>query len=340
MQLRKEAPERGFTLVELLVVIAIIGILVALLLPAIQAAREAARRSQCLNNCRQLGLAIHGYHDSKKELPPSRMWDGGFTWAGAILPYMEGNTIAALADFTKDFNAQPAAVRETPVETLLCPSRDRVQPLNYTKAQPIPGLFDKLNNQIFGANNTLGIRGDYACISSTFRSGGGDFDHAFDGAIILPKVYDLPAPLTGKRFKSRTSFRQITDGLSKTFLVGENSFWLSARVSIYDGLDNPGAILGRGSLDRVKAAFPSSGRGVNFTSREGGVISQDPLQTWGADGCDAPQCWAWFGGDHPTVLNVTICDGSSRSISKVADLAILENFVTRASDEQTNLEDL
>ena len=91
----------GFTLVELLVVIAIIGILVALLLPAVQAAREAARRSQCLNNCRQLGLAFHMYHDSTNELPPSRMKERFFTWAGVILPYMEEAAIHDSADFTR-----------------------------------------------------------------------------------------------------------------------------------------------------------------------------------------------------------------------------------------------
>ncbi len=80
---------RGFTLVELLVVIAIIGVLIALLLPAVQAAREAARRTQCANNLKQQGLAVHGFIDVRKELPPSRIADHHATWLWLILPYME-----------------------------------------------------------------------------------------------------------------------------------------------------------------------------------------------------------------------------------------------------------
>src|SRR3954468_8997214 len=93
----------GFTLVELLVVIAIIGILVALLLPAIQAAREAARRTQCLNHLKQVGLAMHLYNDARKSLPPSRMpcWHG--TWASAIWPYLEEGTIAQQWDPTMGY---------------------------------------------------------------------------------------------------------------------------------------------------------------------------------------------------------------------------------------------
>ena len=88
---------RGFTLVELLVVIAIIGILVALLLPAVQAAREAARRTQCTNNLKQLGLAVHNYENTNKELPPGGLTPTGgsygHSWWVRILPYIEQGNV-------------------------------------------------------------------------------------------------------------------------------------------------------------------------------------------------------------------------------------------------------
>src|SRR5215208_6344831 len=87
---------RGFTLVELLVVIAIIGILVALLLPAVQAAREAARRTQCTNNLKQLGIAMLNYESAKHELPPGLNECCWGTWQVAILPYLEETAMSAL----------------------------------------------------------------------------------------------------------------------------------------------------------------------------------------------------------------------------------------------------
>src|SRR5262245_33406288 len=104
----------GFTLVELLVVIAIIGVLVALLLPAVQAARESARRMQCSNHLRQLGLACHNFVDAKNIIPPSRTASGGFPalgipanayngWAGWLLPYLEQGNVSSIYDHTKHY---------------------------------------------------------------------------------------------------------------------------------------------------------------------------------------------------------------------------------------------
>src|SRR5262245_35081038 len=122
-------PRRGFTLVELLVVIAIIGTLVALLLPAVQAAREAARASQCKNQLKQIGLASHQYHDISGRLPPgwiANQPEGvpGWGWASALLPYLEQRNLdenlinrrLAIAD------AANQAARETVVPVFLCPS--------------------------------------------------------------------------------------------------------------------------------------------------------------------------------------------------------------------------
>src|SRR5688500_11681391 len=100
------ATKRGFTLVELLVVIAIIGVLVALLLPAVQAAREAARRTQCSNNLKQMSLASLNVEDTYKGLPPHRTADNWPTWAAMILPYVEQSNTLALWDLKKRYHQQ------------------------------------------------------------------------------------------------------------------------------------------------------------------------------------------------------------------------------------------
>src|SRR5262245_4946376 len=119
---------RGFTLIELLVVIAIIGVLIALLLPAVQKVREAANRTTCGNNLRQLGVAMHNYHDANGGFPPGRGHlpvtnTFAHSWTPYILPYIEQDNLYRLYDFTKVFS-DPANLpaTQTPLKILICPS--------------------------------------------------------------------------------------------------------------------------------------------------------------------------------------------------------------------------
>ncbi|RMF42271.1 MAG: DUF1559 domain-containing protein [Planctomycetota bacterium] len=144
---------RGFTLVELLVVIAIIGILVGLLLPAVQAAREAARRMSCSNNLKQLGLALHNYHDTYRKFPPSAFYPRGFTGDGwsvqsRLLPQLEQGNLAGLIDWRFTYAQQPA-VAATRIPVYLCPS----EPNDRSRPDPKPGLPEFAHYPLnYGAN--------------------------------------------------------------------------------------------------------------------------------------------------------------------------------------------
>src|SRR5690348_5797465 len=113
----------AFTLIELLVVIAIISILIGLLMPAVQKAREAAARTQCANNLRQIGLAIHMYHDTLKYIPPSRLSDVHATWAVLIMPYIDQGNLYNQWNLANDYYSQNDTARLTNVPLYFCPSR-------------------------------------------------------------------------------------------------------------------------------------------------------------------------------------------------------------------------
>ena len=117
------AQRRGITLVELVVVIAFIGMLISLLLPAVQAARESARRTQCSSSLKQIGLAIQNFHAQRDELPPSRNYDHYATWAFLILPFMEEGNLYDDWDGSVKYYYQSDEARLTPVEHYYCPSR-------------------------------------------------------------------------------------------------------------------------------------------------------------------------------------------------------------------------
>ncbi len=203
---------RAFTLVELLVVIAIIGVLVALLLPAVQAAREAARRTQCTNQLKQIGLAIQNHLDTKKQFPTGRTWHtpGGpnepraVSWAFEILPYMELGNIYDTYDATKRVDApENATSMRTPIEAYVCPSRrDARADRDFDNDDAIPLVRAASTAGDYAAN--AGLEEDIGMEDNDFRDGGVD------------------KTLAGPMFSgSKISGRHVIDGLSNTLAVGE-----------------------------------------------------------------------------------------------------------------------
>jgi prepilin-type N-terminal cleavage/methylation domain-containing protein/prepilin-type processing-associated H-X9-DG protein len=212
-KMRRDVPcyiARAFTLVELLVVIAIIGILVALLLPAIQSAREAARRTQCINNLKQFGIALQTYHSAHNTFPPGAVMQTPtqvYTNAyAALLPHFEEESLHKIYDANKPWEDQPVGVAGVAITIFKCPSSSAMNP-----------FVDPLMDPDWAVDQTYGIS-EYA-----FSMGYTDaFCGAPDGFAIRP----------GRVLKTQqgmfnivwgAAIRQITDGTSKTIAMGDAS---------------------------------------------------------------------------------------------------------------------
>ncbi|MEW4564467.1 DUF1559 domain-containing protein [Bremerella sp. JC770] len=202
----RPATPSGFTLVELLVVIAIIGVLIALLLPAVQQAREAARRMSCTNNLKQLGLALHNYHDTYGSFPPSGI-DGGKShglWIRTA-PFFEAGTIYDQYNFSGTWRDNLPLCSQSEMQTLHCPSGSQLI-TTLASEQPCPTTHYFGNAGPIGLNATTNE--DYA--RDTARENVSMFGEVGDEGLF--------------KLRSDLSFRDVTDGTSNTILLGELSW--------------------------------------------------------------------------------------------------------------------
>ena len=272
----------GFTLVELLVVIAITGVLVALILPAVQAAREAARRTQCINNLKQIGLALTNHHDAKGHYPSGRESDDQFgaSWAFETLPYMEQQQVYQAFDKTKrvDDDANSQAMR-TPVPAYYCPTR---------RAPVADRDFD--NDDAATLKPGVAAAGDYAANSgvSTRIGTNATVDGAYDAGEAGP-IFS----------KSRINARHVTDGLSTTFVVGEKYM-----PPVPEDADP-----GEEHADIGDSAFFSGDNRHAIFRRSSAAFPTDSSDTYPGQ----------YGSEHGEQSNFVFLDGSVHSISHDVD---------------------
>ena len=309
----------AFTLVELLVVIAIIGVLVALLLPAVQAAREAARRTQCSNNLKQMGLAVHNFHDTMRKLPSS-VRPGGLTTAPRIagltllLPYLEAKNSYDKYDQTINWgDAGNLPVTSLPIPSYNCPST----PVSKKRLDGIPE-----NSPWVGVvattdySPTIGV--DPRLLSA------GLVDFADTG--MLPK-------------NGEPRFADVTDGLSNTLMYAESA----GRPAIYRKGKAYGSLptdrLNAGGWSRPASDFSLDGSSydgttfpgpcaVNCTNGEQ-IGTTFPHAYYGTEG--TAEAYAF----HPAGINAAVGDGSVRFITESINIREFARLITRGNGEIT-----
>lgn len=323
----------GFTLVELLVVIAIIGILVGLLLPAVQSAREAARRMSCTNNLKQLALASHLHHDALGMFPAARYAPvpgaptdqacGGeeASWLVRLLPFIEQQNHANMWDLSGKWYEHPDQAREFIADVYLCPSRRAgTQPIGSREVGataggrlpcgcPIPGT---------GGVDVTGALCDYAGNHGDLSPGstGASTDFYYGGNGTGTIISVRPQCRGGLPYQQvdKVTMATITDGASNTFLLGEKFVGLHKLGQFpedspaYDG-------------DHLPASCRLAGPGVRLAIGPTDLIA-DALS---------------FGSWHPAIVHFALADGSVRSFGVTTDTRLLGALANRKDAQVVSL---
>ena len=314
-----ERRSSAFTLIELLVVIAIIAILIALLVPAVQKVREAAARSQCTNHLKQIGLAVHGYHDSFKALPPDRIVNDWPTWAVLILPHIDQDPAFKKWDLKRRYAEQPTGVADpcaVNVPAYFCPSRRG--PKDYSVA------YTFATGAGPNVNAPPGGLGDYASVAGTLNNDGAlrismPFGTVNGAAVSGPAAFNSSGPgAIVVNYRSRSKLQNILDGTSNTLLIGEkyirpNSKWgKNEDRSIFDGnnQNNFRRFLGRQTTSYNPMTYLA-------TDAPNPLIADPKTQNNPTDpvsGLPIPlnQC---FGSAHPGLCQFALCDGTVRALN-------------------------
>jgi len=297
----------AFTLIELLVVIAIIATLVSLLLPAVQQAREAARRTQCLNNFHQLCLGFHNFEATYQHFPGSDTSVGVHYWGAQILPYLDNNPLADIYDYTVRYSnyANADAVKyHLPFHN--CPSTPGGFRLSdgflADKSTAPPGSPEATDGWSASATDYMGAQG----LSDQLRS-----------LASVPEDYDTFFPGGGDLRK----IRDITDGTSNSIMLFENA-----------GRPNALATGGKpGTGSRLLAEWASTVPYSMRTSTPDGLsLGSTSNQGRCFVNCRNDRAFYSF---HPGAVNIGLADGSSRSISENTSLEVLIALLTISAGE-------